>query len=68
MFEGLGTALTQARKSVGFSVLQMSRLTGYSERSIYRYESGELIPSLEYIVFVSKLCSIPMDILLGLDN
>lgn len=61
MFYNLGGVMCVLRLRAGLSVSDVSEITGISIRSIYRYERGENIPSLEYVVFLSKLCSVSID-------
>lgn len=68
MFGNIGKRLSAARKDSGFSVSYISELTGYSVRSIYRYENNIIMPNVEYLMYLSKICSVSTDKLLGLDN
>lgn len=44
--EKLGVRLREARKNIGFSLVDVQELTGYSRQQIYRYEYGKNIPRL----------------------
>lgn len=68
MFFSVGKAVCEARKNAGMSVEDMVRLTGVSKRTIYRYENDTFLPSLDYIIQLSRICLIPTDELLGIYN
>lgn len=64
-----GERIHQIRQQQGYSVRELQQLFGFNEpQSIYRWEWGRSIPSIDNLVALSYIFQIPIDSILVLDE
>lgn len=59
-----GENLKALRKAKGLSVSDLAFELNLSEPSIYKWESGQSIPSVDRLVELSELYAVPIDTLI----
>lgn len=64
----IGKAMESIRKNSSVSVEELSKLTGYSICTIYRYEKDQYLPNLDYLVKFASLYNVTVDYILGIEN
>lgn len=63
----VGNRLTELRKSMGLTQMEVAQKLGINRSSLTRYENGERIPKANELVELSQLYKVTVDyILLGL--
>ena len=60
-----GEALKYAREEKGLSQLELSEKTGISHQNISRWESGQVLPNIEFCVRLADFYGISLDDLIG---
>lgn len=60
-----GAALKYAREEKGLSQSQLAEKTGISHQNISRWESGKIIPSIDFCVKLADFYGITLDELIG---
>lgn len=60
-----GEALKYAREEKGLSQLELSEKTGISHQNISRWESGQVLPNIEFCVRLADFYEISLDDLVG---
>lgn len=63
-----GTRIAQKRKELGLSQEQLGEQLGVSRQSIYKWESDAVLPEVEKLVALSKLFSVTVGWLLGVEE
>lgn len=63
-----GTRIAQKRKELGLSQEQLGEQLGVSRQSIYKWESDTVLPEVEKLVALSKLFSVTVGWLLGVEE
>lgn len=63
-----GTRIAQKRKELGLSQEQLGEKLGVSRQSIYKWESDTVLPEVEKLVALSKLFSVTVGWLLGVED
>lgn len=62
----LGKKLLNARKSKGYSQVELSKKSGLTQTLISEYENDKTIPNAKSLFFIAKSLDISMDELFGL--
>lgn len=60
--------LKELREENNLSVSELSKILKVSHSTILRWESGEILPSIEHLYNLSKYFGISSDYLLGLED
>lgn len=60
-----GDALRYAREEKGLSQSQLAEKTGISHQNISRWESGKILPSIDFCVKLADFYGITLDELVG---
>lgn len=60
-----GDALRYAREEKGLSQSQLAEKTGISHQNISRWESGKILPSIDFCVKLADFYGITLDELIG---
>ena len=60
-----GAALKYAREEKGLSQLQLAEKTGISHQNISRWESGKILPNIDFCVKLADFYGITLDELVG---
>lgn len=63
-----GEALKYQRESIGISKLELSKRVGTSHQNISRWESGEVLPNIDFCVKLADFYGITLDELVGRDK
>ncbi|MCI9157304.1 MAG: helix-turn-helix transcriptional regulator, partial [Lawsonibacter sp.] len=64
----LGQRIAQKRKELGLSQEGLGDRLGVSRQAIYKWESDTSVPEIEKLISLSKLFSVPVGWLLGLEE
>ena len=64
----LGENLRKLRIATGLSLVELSDRLGVTKQSVSNWENGNIQPSVEMIIKISKTLNISTDVLLGLDE
>ena len=64
----IGQRIAQKRKELGLSQEALGEQLGVSRQSIYKWESDSTLPEIEKIVTLSRLFSVPVGWLLGVEE
>ncbi len=64
----LGENLRKLRIATGLSQVELSDRLGVTKQSVSNWENGNIQPSVEMIIKISKTLNISTDVLLGLDE
>lgn len=64
----IGQRIAQKRKELGLSQEALGEQLGVSRQSIYKWESDSTLPEIEKIIALSKLFSVPVGWLLGVEE
>ncbi len=64
----LGERIRQLRNAHNISQVQLADKLGVSKQSVSNWENGNIMPSIEMLVKISKLFGVSTDYLLGLDD
>lgn len=62
-----GEALRSQREAVGISQLELSKKIGTSHQNINRWETGDVLPSIDFCVRMADFYGISLDELIGRD-
>lgn len=65
--ENYGEYLKYQREQAGLSQLQLAQRIGTSHQNISRWESGEVLPNIDYCVKLADFYGITLDELVGRD-
>ncbi|MDE7454885.1 MAG: helix-turn-helix domain-containing protein [Clostridia bacterium] len=60
-----GEALRYAREEKGLSQLELAEKTGISHQNINRWESGKVLPNIDFCVKLANFYGITLDELVG---
>ncbi len=60
-----GEALKYQREKLGISQLELSKRIGISHQNINRWESGDVLPSIDFCVKLADFYGITVDELIG---
>lgn len=60
-----GEALKDAREEKGLNQLELAERTGISHQNISRWESGKVIPNIDFCVKLADYYGITLDELVG---
>lgn len=61
----VGQAMKECRKARGLSITQFSKVVGIATDRIERYESGEICPYIDTLIFIADALDITLDELVG---
>lgn len=64
----VGQRIAQKRKELGLSQEALGERLGVSRQAIYKWESGAALPEIEKLVALSKIFSVPVGWLLGVEE
>ena len=65
----MGTRIREARVNCGMSVRYVTKKLGLTrETTVYEWESGKFIPSIEHLYFLSKLYNTTMEEFLAFEG
>lgn len=64
----VGQRIAQKRKELGLSQEALGEQLGVSRQAIYKWESGAALPEIEKLVALSRLFSVPVGWLLGVEE
>ena len=64
----VGQRIAQKRKELGLSQEALGEKLGVSRQSIYKWESDTVLPEVEKLVALSRLFSVPVGWLLGVED
>lgn len=63
-----GENIHNLRKQAGFSVRELSEIMGFStSHTIYRWQNGESLPSIDSLVVLSELFGVTINEILAID-
>lgn len=65
---GLGERIKQLREAKGLTQAELARILGLSRSAVNAWEMGLSVPSVSYIVALSKLFGVSSDMLLGINS
>ena len=68
MLNRFGTQLRALRLERGLTQDQLAANTKISQTAISNWEAGNRIPSIEYLIILSKYFSVTMEFLCGLEK
>ena len=60
--------LKDLRKENNLSTTQLGKILNVSSSTISRWESGEILPSIEHLYNIAKYFKVSSDYLIGLEN
>ncbi len=60
--------LRKLRSAAGLTQVELSDKLGVTKQSVSNWENGNIQPSVEMIIKISKVLNIKTDVLLGLDE
>ena len=63
-----GDALKEQREKAGFSQSEVARRINTSHQNVSRWESGKILPSIDFCVKLADLFCISLDELVGRDK
>ena len=61
----VGDALKYQREVSGLSQCELSKQTGIKQENISRWESGKVLPSIEFCILLADFYGISLDELVG---
>lgn len=64
----IGERIAQKRKELGMSQEALGEQLGVSRQAIYKWESGAALPEIEKLVALSRIFSVPVGWLLGVEE
>ncbi len=64
----IGQRVAQKRKELGLSQEELGERLGVSRQAIYKWESDQALPEIEKLVNLSRLFSVPVGWLLGVEE
>ena len=64
----VGQRIAQKRRELGLSQEELGERLGVSRQAIYKWESDQALPEIEKLVNLSKLFSVPVGWLLGVED
>lgn len=64
----LGKRINELRTASGWSQVQLAEKLNISKQTVSNWENGNIQPSIDMLVRISKLFRVSTDYLLGLDN
>mgnify|MGYP002511994376 CR=1 FL=1 len=64
----LGQRIAQKRKELGLSQEGLGEQLGISRQAIYKWESDASLPEIDKLITLSKIFSVPVGWLLGVDE
>ena len=62
-----GEALREQREKMGFSQTEVAKRINTSHQNVSRWESGKVLPSIDFCVKLAELYSVSLDELIGRD-
>ena len=67
--ERTGKNIAKLRKESGYSVQQLSDIMGFtSPQAVYKWQHGKCLPTVDNLVFLSKIFNTSMDSILVLNE
>ena len=64
----VGQRIAQKRRELGLSQEELGERLGVSRQAIYKWEADQTLPEIEKLVNLSKLFSVPVGWLLGVEE
>lgn len=64
----LGVRIQELRIALGWSQVVLAKRLGVAKQTVSNWENGNIQPSIEMLVRLSKLFGVTTDYLLGLDD
>lgn len=61
----VGDRMMLLRMENNITVEELAEKTGYSTRTIYRYEKNDYLPSIEYMIHFTRIFQISIDDLIN---